>query len=505
MTVAVTPVQERDAIRALLKKLGPAELERLARSMAPRIVEPYVAHIPHPAQQVFLNLNVREALYGGAAGGGKSDALLMAALQYVDVPGYSALILRRTWADLVLPGAIMDRAGAWLSGTPAQKRDGGRYWTFPSGARLQFGYLARDDDKYRYQSAEFQFVGFDELTQWDREETYDYMFSRIRRPQLSCLNCKLPLSRETHHSRTNIYKHTTVEGRKKCGGARAFPDPAVLLQYPDSADGINIFNVPLRMRAATNPGGRGAHWVKARLVDNRTKRKGSVFVPARLLDNPSLDQKTYTENLMHLSPIERERLLNGDWDITEGGDMFERVDFTGVDYPPPHNDHEVKRVRFWDMAASDGDRSDWTVGALCSLHQGIFTVEHIVRVRKKPHETEKILAQMALSDGLEVHIRMEMEGGSAGKAIIDQYKRGIFRGFNFDGIRSTGSKPARASALAAYAKNSTHVRIVTEHWNRAFLDEMEAFPNGAHDDQVDATASAFNYLMFSRRQTRIIA
>src|SRR6185369_13608050 len=162
-----------EAIKKHLAKLTPAQQAQLAQLATPRLVEPYMRHIPHPTQQVFLGLNVREALYGGAAGGGKSDALLMAALQYVDVPGYAALLLRRTWPDLVLPGAIMDRAKQWLSGTPARPHDGGRSWTFPSGAKLQFGYLQQDDDKYRYQSAEFQFVGFDELTQWKDESTYD--------------------------------------------------------------------------------------------------------------------------------------------------------------------------------------------------------------------------------------------------------------------------------------------------------------------------------------------
>jgi predicted phage terminase large subunit-like protein len=491
----------RNDIKKKLAALSENERARLAALMAPRIVEPYVKHIPHPAQMVYLSLNVREALYGGAAGGGKSDALLMAALQYVDVPGYSALILRRTWPDLVLPGAIMDRAKSWLANTPAKMHDGGRSYTFPSGAKLQFGYLARDDDKFRYQSAEFQFIGFDELTQWDREETYDYMFSRIRRPAISCLNCNTNLARETTPGRTHMYKHTTALGRLKCG-KNAYPDPAVLAQYPDAPDGVNIFNVPLRMRSATNPGGRGAHWVKARLVDPRTKRKKAVFIPARLMDNPSLDQETYRENLMHLSPVERERLLNGDWEITEGGDMFERTDF----YPTEHMaSAQAKRVRFWDMAASDGDRSDWTVGALCALEDGVFTIEHIVRVRKKPHETEKLLAQTAQMDGLNVHIRMEQEGGSAGKAIIDSYRRGVFQGYNFDGIKSTGSKEARASALASYAKNnSKNVRMVIAGWNRDFLDEFELFPNGAHDDIVDSTASAYNYLSFGRKQVRIL-
>src|SRR6185369_16574716 len=174
-----------EAIKKHLAKLTPAQQAQLAQLATPRLVEPYMRHIPHPTQQVFLGLNVREALYGGAAGGGKSDALLMAALQYVDVPGYAALLLRRSWPDLVLPGAIMDRAGQWLADTPARKRDGGRLWEFPSGARLQFGYLSTDSDKYRYASAEFQFIGFDELTQFPEEDTYTFLFSRNRRPKLA--------------------------------------------------------------------------------------------------------------------------------------------------------------------------------------------------------------------------------------------------------------------------------------------------------------------------------
>src|SRR4051812_7334087 len=96
----------------------------------------WIPHYPHPPQEAFLSLDCREAMYGGAAGGGKSDALLMAALQYVDVPGYSALILRRTFPDLALPGAIMDRSKEWLHGTDAHWNENERRWTFPSGATL---------------------------------------------------------------------------------------------------------------------------------------------------------------------------------------------------------------------------------------------------------------------------------------------------------------------------------------------------------------------------------
>ena len=99
---------------------------------------------PTPKQLAFLLLPSLEALYGGSAGGGKSIALLMAALQYVDHPGYSALILRKSYTDLALPGALMDKAGEWLGGTAAQPKDGGKSWEFPSGASLTFGYVGLD-------------------------------------------------------------------------------------------------------------------------------------------------------------------------------------------------------------------------------------------------------------------------------------------------------------------------------------------------------------------------
>ena len=145
-----------------------------------------VPHWPEPPQEAFLWLDNLEAFYGGAAGGGKSDALLMAALQYVHVPGYAALLLRKSYADLALPGAIMDRSRDWLQ-PHAKWNDNDKKWTFPSGATLTFGYLQTSNDRYRYQGAEFQFVGFDELTQFD-EIDYTYLLSRLRRPSTGPLS-----------------------------------------------------------------------------------------------------------------------------------------------------------------------------------------------------------------------------------------------------------------------------------------------------------------------------
>ena len=142
------PFEELDDAGKLtqgVQLLGHKRRIDLADALTPRfpVGRGYVPHVPHPPQQAFLVLSwVAEVFYGGAAGGGKSDAGLMASLQYADVPGYSALIIRRTYEDLFLPGAIAQRAEEWLSGTGAKRRDKGRLWEFPTSDPARPGDVA---------------------------------------------------------------------------------------------------------------------------------------------------------------------------------------------------------------------------------------------------------------------------------------------------------------------------------------------------------------------------
>jgi len=417
-----------------------AELERRGRKTTERAVPwtHYAPHQPTEKQTAFLDLDCLEAFYGGAAGGGKSDALLMAALRYVDMPGYAALLLRRTYEDLSLPEALMDRAQSWLGGTDARWHQQGKTWTFPSGATLTFGYLQHENDKYRYQSAAFQYIGFDELTQFT-ETQYRYLFSRLRRLKGS--------------------------------------------------------NIPLRMRAASNPGGIGHEWVKQRfLVEGQ--ETGRVFIPAKLPDNPHIDQTEYIASLSQLDPVTRQQLLDGDWTARAEGNKFRREWFKIVDAAPADL---PRRVRYWDLAATEakpGKDPDWTVGALVGVdNQGVSWVLDVRRMRGTPAEVEALVKQTAQLDGRAVDIWIEQEPGAAGKSLIDYYQRQVLRGLGaVRGDKVTGNKEVRANPASAYAE-AGNIRLVRGAWIGEFLDELEVFPNGAHDDQVDAFSGGFEKCM----------
>ncbi len=235
--------------------LQEANWESIHKWLQPKQSEYWVEE-PSLTQKVFLKTTAQEVLFGGAAGGGKSSALLMAALQYLDVPSYSAILFRRTYADLSLPGALMDRFREWIAVFDDIHWNANQYTaTFPSGARVTFGYLNNSQDYLRYKGSEFQFIGMDEVTEI-READYRYLFSRLRRPSTG------PLSQ-----------------------------------------------VPLRMRAATNP---APNWVRQRFLVEGSD-KGRIFVPSKLTDNPGIDPESYRAGLQELDPVERKRLEFGDW------------------------------------------------------------------------------------------------------------------------------------------------------------------------------------------------
>lgn len=292
----------------------------------------YIPHYPTEKQKIALMSDAKELLFGGALGGGKSDFLLMSCLQYMDVPGAASAIFRKQLTDLKQPGALLDRAKTWLD---PWKKHGVKYipsehtYEFPTvlpngekgePAKLVFCYIGETNAKDRYQSAEYQTICFDEISQWETAADYEFMTTRLRRT-----TCKTHGKVKTGK---NKGKPNWVNGCMECEIKRS---------------------IPVRLRGATNPGGLGGNWIMKRyqiipdpkiFPDRRDAIKAAMagvrvpfvgthpkrdFVPSYIDDNPHLDLDDYSEFLDNLNPELKAQLKDGNW-LARADSRFKRED-----------------------------------------------------------------------------------------------------------------------------------------------------------------------------------
>lgn len=444
--------------------------EQIKSILTPKLTD-YIPHDPTVKQTAFLLLNGLDAFFGGAAGGGKSDALLMAALQYVDIPGYNALLLRDTYANLVKPEGLLDRANEWLAGTDAKWEGDMKAYRFPSSATISFGYLDGPRDHFNYQGPAYQFIGIDEVV-GVREHQAIYLFSRLRKKNAESYLKDLRRFPQFEHLSENKFQ-----------------------EYYEVYK-----NLPMRFRAASNPPRleqleRGV-WVKDRYVNPETRKEGVVFIPSKIKDNPHIDEKEYRKSLAELDPTTRMQLEDGDWDVQQSGRMFDRKWFRIAEHLPP-KEEIMKGLRRWDFAATEEDPTKdpaYSVGLrMYRTVYGQYYIDSVIRKRVSPRDLEVLVRQTADMDGRGFPIRLEQEPGSSGVHTVDHFHRNILPEFDFREDKKTGSKIDEARPLAAQAE-AGNVFLVNGYWVKDFLDEIELFPDGKFKDQVDAASGAYNEL-----------
>jgi len=426
-----------DAERAFLER---AVLREWVESRLAR----WCPHKPTEKQLDALIADDFELFYGGAMGGGKSDFLLMRAAMQVDNPEYCGLILRRSFAELMLPNAILDRAKKWWIGKRGVRFDAqNKAFRWDSGAVVVFGYCDDEGDEKRYDGTEFTEAMFDEVQEFEWSQYQYIAFQRVRK---------------------------TRDKRIKTA-----------------------------VRTSGMPGGTGHLWVKERFV---TKEKAEptkpwraewdmvpAFIPATNKDNPHLDA-SYTDTLARLDAFTRKQRGDGDWDIAPDGAMFEARWFRIVHELP----HDIGRgFRTWDLARSEKKKNtdpDFTASCLSYRRGRDLYIADATEDQLKPGTMQDRQVQLAHLDGYNVAIRAEEEKAAAGAHLTAAHKRGGFSMFDYDGVPVTGDKITRARPLSIDAEHG-HVFLVHGPWNAWWISRMVQFPVGRRDTTDAASLAHF--------------
>lgn len=482
--------------------VNPATLARTLDELVPGLVaNPYMPHWPHPKQLAGLaapfghddSTGPFEMLFGGAAGGGKSDWILdHASIRAARWKHYRCLILRRTHAEMLKAGAVLSRAFEWWLPRGVKWMAEHKRFVFPTGAWVEFGYHAHPTDNAQYQGGEWHDVLKDELTHWPDADAHEWLLTRQR------TNDGDPI------------------GRCAC--------------------------------STSNPGEAGHTWVKNRFIGGYDLGTGISFeprgfyLPSRIEDNPSLSREAYIQTLEHVHPTRRAQLLDGDWNARPPGDYF-RLEWFGPLLEPDVVLHEAIAVRWWDLAASTSADAARTAGVrMARLPSGVRVVTHATAFRAGPGARDARIHAQARADGRGTVVGIEIEPGSGGIAQFEALSARLRE----DGFRVVGARPrvgdeltdrekaalsintpgdrgkeARADPVASCLERghqrrgecpqteSPHwgvdagkelhaqrdgLRLVAGAWVQPYLDELEGFPAATLKDLVDATSGAWAWL-----------
>lgn len=434
---------------------------------------------PQPGPQTkFLGTSADIAIYGGAAGGGKSFGLLLEPLRHYYNAKFGGVVFRRNTTQVRNEGGLWDESMQiypYFKATPLETK---LEWVFPSGARLKFAHLEHDKTVLDWQGSQIPFMAYDELTHFS-EYQFFYMLSRNR----------------------------STSGVPGYVRATTNPDPdSWVRKFIDWWIGEDGFPIKERSGVIRWFVRRDEEIIWASNKEELFEKfgrgpeilpKSATFIASTVYDNKILLGKdpSYLANLNALSRVERLRLLGGNWNVREAaGMMFQRQWFRVVDAIPSG---WIQSVRFWDRAATKPSETnkdpDWTRGLkLYKYPDGRFIVADLRSIQDTPGQVEKLIKETAAHDTQSVRIKSQQDPGSAGVAEAEYFTR-MLAGYDVHVETMPKDKITRAKPVSAQVE-AGNVWVYKAPWNEAFFTELENFPDGAHDDIVDVLSGAFNDL-----------
>ncbi len=429
---------------------------------------------------MFMSCPADIAIFGGAAGGGKSFALLLEPLRHYNNPKFGGVIFRRNSVQVRNEGGLWDESMALYSQFRGYPRESSLEWEFPSGARMKFAHLEFDRSVFDWQGSQIPYLGFDELVHFS-ERQFFYMLSRNR-----SMSGVPGYVRATCNPDADSWVRRLIDWWIDKDGY-PIAERQGIVRYFIRQDDLIVW-------------GESAEELTSQFGSEQMP-KSFTFIHSSIRDNKILMEKdpSYLSNLMALSRVERMRLLGGNWNVrATAGQVFQREWFEILDVRPADL-NKVSCVRYWDRAATkpseENKDPDWTSGLkLSKTNMGVWIVEDVRRTRDTPMKVEQFIKNTALQDGYSIPVCIEQDPGSSGVADAENYVR-MLAGFNVRVRKVTKDKVTRALPVSAQCE-AGNVKIIRGNWNEEFFSELENFGEDCtgHDDQVDCLSGAFNEL-----------
>lgn len=386
---------------------------------------------------------------------------------------FAAVFFRRSTTQIRNPGGLWDESRTLYPLLRARPSKAVLEWRWPFGGLVKFAHLEHESTVYDWQGAQIPLICFDELTHFTKAQFF-YMLSRNR----STCGVRPYIRATTNPDADSWVKEFIAWWLNEETGLPIPERSGVIRWFIRVNDSIVWADTKAELRATY-----GAD----------AEPKSVTFIAAKLDDNKILLAKDpgYKANLMAQNAVERARLLGGNWKIRPASGLYFQREWVKVVDAAPAG---LEVVRYWDLAATEktvDNDPDWTVGIKLGFNRASrrSIVMHAIRMREGPHAVEQAIINTAAADGRSVRVALPQDPGQAGKSQVQNLIAKL-AGYTASARAERGDKIVRFSPFSAQCK-AGNVEFLRGDWNTPVFDALEAFPEAAHDDDVDGCSGAY--------------